>query len=231
MKRCLLAAIACLLSFAINPVHAQEESKLKLNAGLRIGVQANTYHNTRFDIEGYDYNNTSQNTRIGYTVSGFFRAGKNRMFLQTEATLSTEKHNFSFEPETESLSSTMTSPPRYRQTNYSIQVPLLLGHYFVNSDQYKMGVFTGPKARFLFTSLSKQEFDNIEFKNAKEYLDPLTYSWVLGLEVNIANLCFDFMYELGLSNVSQYIDIPEKGKRYRFDRNINALCFSLGIIL
>ena len=231
MKRCLLAAIACLLSFAINPAHAQEESKLRLNAGLRVGVQANTYHNTRFDIEGYDYNNTSQNTRIGYTVSGFFRAGKNRMFLQTEATLSTEKHNFSFEPEAESLSSEMVSPPRYRQTNYSIQVPLLLGHYFVNSDQYKMGVFTGPKARFLFTSLSKQEFDNLEFRNAKEYLDPLTYSWVLGLEVNIANLCFDFVYELGLSNVSQHIEIPEKGKRYRFDRNINALCFSLGVIL
>lgn len=231
MKRGLLLAIVSILSFAIIPTHAQEKSKVKLNGGLRIGVQANTYHNTRFDIEGYDYNNTSQNTRIGYTLSGFFRVSKNRLFLQTEATLSTEKHNFSFDPETGNLSTTMTSPPRYRQTNYSIQVPLLLGNYFVNSDQYKMGVFTGPKARFLFTSLSKQDFDNFEFRNAKEYLDPLTYSWVLGLEVNIANLCFDFVYELGLSNASQYILVPETGKRYRFDRSINALSFSLGVIL
>ena len=230
MKRGLLLAITAIL-LGILPLHSQEEQKLKFNGGLRIGVQANTYHNTRFNIEGYDYNNTSQNTRVGYALSTFFRVSKNRMFVQTEAILSTEKHNFSFEPEAESLSSEMVSPPRYRQTNYSIQVPLLLGHYFVNSDQYKMGVFTGPKARFLFTSLSKQEFDNFEFRNAKEYLDPLTYSWVLGLEVNIANLCFDFVYELGLSNASQYILVPETGKRYRFDRSINALSFSLGVIL
>ena len=230
MKRGLLLAITAIL-LGILPLHSQEEQKLKFNGGLRIGVQANTYHNTRFNIEGYDYNNTSQNTRVGYALSTFFRVNKNRMFVQTEAILSTEKHNFSFEPENELPGATLTTPPRYRQTNYSIQVPLLVGYNFVNSAPYKMGVFTGPKARFLFTSLSKQEFDNFDFGEAKEYLDPLTYSWVLGLEVNIANLCFDFVYETGISNVSQYIFVPESGKRYRFDRNINALSFSLGVIL
>ena len=211
MKRGLLLAITTIL-LGILPLHSQEEQKLKFNGGLRIGVQANTYHNIRFNIEGYDYNNT-------------------RLFVQTEAMLSTEKHNFSFEPENEQPGTILTTPPRYRQTNYSMQVPLLIGYNFVNSAPYKMGVFTGPKARFLFTSLSKQDFDNFDFGEAKEYLDPLTYSWVLGLEVNIANLCFDFVDETGRSNVAKYIFVPESGKRYRFDRNINALSFSLGVIL
>ncbi len=230
MKKSLITAIVGILLTAL-PVHSQEESKLQINGGFRFGVQANTYHNTYFDLEGYNYNNTNQNTRIGYTLSGFFRVGKNRLFAQTEAILSTEKHNFSFEPEDEIPGTIMVATPRYRQTNYSLQVPLLLGYYFVDSSPYKMGVFTGPKAKILFTSLGKQEFDNFEFDKAKEYLDPLTYSWVVGLEVNIANLCFDFMYEIGLNNISQYILIPETGSKYRFNRNINALSFSLGVIL
>ncbi|MBR6806638.1 MAG: PorT family protein [Bacteroidaceae bacterium] len=230
MKKGLVTAIIGILLTAL-PAHSQEESKLQFNGGLRVGVQANTYHNTSFNIEGYNYNNTSQNTRIGYTISSFFRLGKNRLFVQTEATLSTEKHNFSFEPEEEVPGTVLKATPRYRQTNYSLQVPLLIGYYFVDSSPYKMGVFTGPKARILFTSLGEQDFDNFEFQKAKEYLEPLTSSWVVGLEVNIANLCFDFMYEVGMNNVSEYIFIPETGTRYNFNRNINALSFSLGVIL
>ena len=101
----------------------------------------------------------------------------------------------------------------------------------MDSKPYRMGVFTGPKAKFLFTSLCKQEFNNFEFKEAKEELDPLTFSWVIGLEVGISNLCFDFIYQIGMNNASEYIYIPESDKRFYFDRHLNTLSFSLGITL
>ena len=94
-----------------------------------------------------------------------------------------------------------------------------------------MAVYTGPKAQFIFTTLTKQQFDDFEFSTAKEYLEPLTFNWALGLEVSIANICFNFMYELGMNNTSKYLYIPGNNTTFYFNRNVNALSFSLGVIL
>lgn len=210
---------------------AQTGKKLKFDTGFKAGVQASTYQQTDFTLTGYNYNNKSQNTRIGYTLSSFFRLRKGRAYIQTEGVFSIDKHNFSFESDAPTTPDIVAGIPRYRLTTYSIKVPLLLGYNFVDSEPYKMGVFTGPKAKFLFTSLSKQKFDNFSFSSAKEYLNPLTYNWVIGLEIAISNLCFDFVYQIGLNNTSEYIYIPSTGQRFNFDRNINTLSFSLGVTL
>lgn len=227
MNRYVIILFVCFLFPFV--LHAQKEGKIKFNAGLKSGVQASTYQNTEFNLDGYKYNNKSQNTRIGYIFSGFLRLSKGRPYIQTEGIFSIEKYNFSFETEQEMTSN--TNVPRYRLTNYTLQVPLLFGYYFVDSKPYRMGVFTGVKTKFLLTSQSKQEFENFDFEYAEESLKPVTYSWEIGLEVNIANVCFDFMYEIGLNNTSKSIYIPEYEKTFQFKRNINVLSFSLGVIL
>lgn len=225
MKKSCLILTLLLISFTL-----EAQDKLKLNTGFKAGVQASTYHQTTFTLEGYNYNNKSLNTRIGYSFSGFLRLSKGRPYIQTEGIFSIDKYNFSFEPE-DVITNESDNIPRYKLTTYSIQVPLLLGYNFVNTRTYKMSVFTGPKAKFLFTSLSKQRFDNFPFGDAKEELDPLTFSWVVGLEVSIANICFDFIYQIGLNNTSKYIYIPETKERFLFNRNIDVLGFSLGVTL
>ncbi len=225
MKRTCAILTLLFISFALNA-----QDKIQLNTGFKAGVQASTYQNTKFTLEGYNYNKKSLNTRIGYTFSSFLRASKGRPYIQTEGIFSIDKHNFSFEPESGTANNENVIP-LYKLTTYSIQVPLLFGYNFVNTETYKMGVFTGPKAKILFTSLSNQEFLNFPFAEAKEKLDPLTFSWVVGLEVSIANICFDFVYRIGLNNTSKYILIPETGEKFLFDRNIEVLGFSLGVIL
>lgn len=210
---------------------AETGKKLKFDAGFKAGVQASTYQQTDFTLAGYNYNNKSQNTRIGYTLSSFFRLRKGRTYIQTEGAFSIDKYNFSFESDSQLPTDVDAAIPRYRLTTYSVKVPLLFGYNFVDSEPYKMGVFTGPKAKFLLTSLSEQKFDNFSFQSAKEYLKPLTYNWVIGLEIAISNLCFDFVYQVGLNNTSEYIYIPETGHRFNFDRNVNTLSFSLGVTL
>lgn len=206
------------------------QDKFKLSTGIKAGVQASTYQQTEFTLEGYNYNKKSLNTRIGYTFSGFLRLSKGRPYIQTEGIFSIDKYNFSFEPKN-IITNDENLIPRYKLTTYSIHVPLLFGYNFVNTQTYKMSVFTGPKAKFLFTSLSDQKYINFPFSEAKEYLDPLTFSWVLGLEVNIANICFDFVYQVGLNNTSKYIYIPETKEKFLFNRNIDVLGFSLGVTL
>ena len=223
MRRVCFALLLLLTPFAIE---AQE--KLKLNTGFKAGVQASTYQQTEFTLEGYNYNKKSLNTRIGYTFSSFLRLGKGRPYLQTEGIFSIDKYNFSFEPESTTAE---TAIPRYKLTTYSVHVPLLLGYNFVNTDTYKMSFFTGPKAKFLLTSLSNQEFISFPFADAREELDPLTFSWVLGLEVSIANICFDFIYQVGMNNTSKYIYVPETGEKFLFNRNVDVLGFSLGVTL
>ncbi len=223
-KSCIILLLLC-LSFTL-----EAQDKLKLSTGFKAGVQASTYQQTKFTLEGYNYNKKSLNTRIGYSFSGFLRLSKGRPYIQTEGIFSIDKYNFSFEPENE-VTSFDHLIPRYKLTTYSMHVPLLFGYNFVNSQTYKMSVFTGAKAKFLFTSLSKQKFDNFSFSDAKEELAPLTFSWVLGLEVNIANICFDFVYQVGLNNTSEYIYIPETKEKFLFNRNVDVLGFSLGVTL
>ena len=231
MKRNKVAILFILLLLPFTLL-AQGREKLEFRTGFKAGVQASTYQNTSLTLEGYNYNNKSQNTRIGYNFSTFFRLTKGRPYIQTEGIFSIDKHNFSFEQnETTAEPSVDTGIPKYRLTTYSVKVPLYVGYKFVDSKPYTMGVFTGPKAKFLFTSLSRQRFNNFEFTSAKEYLDPLTYSWVIGLEVGISNLCFDFIYEVGMNNVSEYIYVPETDKKFQFYRKLNTLSFSLGVTL
>lgn len=224
MKRVCFALLLLLLT----PCLVEAQSKLQLNTGFKAGVQASTYQRTKFTLEGYNYNKKSLNTRIGYTFSSFLRLSKGRPYIQTEGIFSIDKYNFSFEPASTVAEATI---PRYKLTTYSIHVPLLLGYNFVNTDTYKMSFFTGPKAKFLFTSLSEQEFISFPFAKAREELEPLTFSWVLGLEVSIANICFDFIYQVGMNNTSKYIHVPEAGERFIFDRNVDVLGFSLGVTL
>ena len=206
------------------------QDKFKLNTGIKAGVQASTYQQTEFTLKGYNYNNKSLNTRIGYTFSGFLRLSKGRPYIQTEGIFSIDKYNFSFEPQN-IITNDENLIPRYKLTTYSIHVPLLFGYNFVNTQTYKMSVFTGPKAKFLLPSLSDQRYDNFPFSDAKEELDPLTFSWVIGLEVNIANICFDFVYQLGLNNTSKYIYVPETHEKFLFNRNVDVLGFSLGVTI
>ena len=225
MKKFIITTVILFISVALNA-----QNKLKLNTGFKAGVQASTYQNTKYTLEGYSYNKKSQNTRIGYTFSTFLRLSKGRPYIQTEGIFSIDKYNFSFEPVATTTHNENTIP-RYKLTTYSIHVPLLFGYNFVNSETYKMNVFTGPKAKILFTSLSNQEFINFPFSDAKEKLDPLTFSWVIGLEVGIANICFDFVYQIGLNNTSKYIYIPETKEKFLFNRNVDVLGFSLGVTL
>lgn len=225
MKKSCIILLFLFISFASNA-----QDKLRLNTGFKAGVQASTYQHTEFTLEGYNYNEKSLNTRIGYTFSGFLRLSKGRPYVQTEGIFSIDKYNFSFEPQN-IITNDVNLIPRYKLTTYSIHVPLLFGYKFVNTQTYKMSVFTGPKAKFLFTSLSDQNFINFPFSGAKEELDPLTFSWVVGLEVNIANICFDFVYQVGLNNTSEYIYIPDTHEKFQFNRNVDVLGFSLGVTL
>lgn len=220
------------LLFMLLPVSvfSQEDkyNKFEFNYGIKLGFHAATYNTTDFQIDGYNYDDrVIQSNRIGYSVAPFARITKNRFYLQTETNFSISRYYFEFEEDT-NLPNPAT--PTYELTTYCMQIPLLLGYNFVQSGAYGMSVFTGPKTKLIFTSLSKQNYDNFKYSNLYESLRKVTYYWEIGLGINIANFFFDFVYDIGLRNNTHGIINGSTGEIYYAKRSDNLLNFSVGIM-
>ena len=93
-----------------------------------------------------------------------------------------------------------------------------------------MSFFTGPKAKFVFTGHDKQRFKHFRYTNLEESLRNVVYYWELGFGVKISNVCFDFVYDVGLSSSTNGITSNKDGEKFYSKRSDNLLSFSLGII-
>ena len=228
-----LSLIMVILSLPLF-LQAQEKSeKLHFNCGLKVGFHAATYNTTVFEIDGYEYDDRIiQSNKIGYSVSPFIRLSKKRYYIQTEATMSISRHNFEFNEITQKNDKPLEggSKPAYNLTTYCIQVPLLIGYKFVDSSPYGMSFFTGPKAKFVFTGHDKQRFKHFKYTDLEESLRDIVYYWELGFGVKISNICFDFVYDVGINSNTNGIISKKSGEKFYSNRSDNLLSFSLGII-
>lgn len=223
---CILLILPCMLS-------AQEsDKKLRLNAGVKAGFQAITYNSPTFSIDGYTYNeNTIQSNKIGYTIAPFLRLSRGRFYLQVESAFGISRHSFDFTDTREGeIEKATDNVPQYYLNTYCLQVPVLIGYEFIKQDKYGMSVFTGPRTKFTFTSLNDQEYRHFAYDDLNEVIEKKTYYWELGLGIKIYNVFFDFVYDMGLTDASKYIEAPKMGKRFKSRRKDNILSFSVGVI-
>ena len=223
---CMMLLFPCLTS-------AQENSwRLKFNAGLKVGFQAITYNDPTFEIDGYAYNeSTIQSNRIGYTIAPFVRISAGKFYLQADAAFGITRHNFDFtDTRASNIAEITPNIPQYDLKTYCLQVPVLIGYEFIKQDGYGMSIFTGPRTKFTFTSLSEQNFKHFTYDDLEEVLKKKVYYWEVGLGVKINNVFFDFVYDIGLTDASRYIKAPKMKKNFKAKRKDNILSFSVGMI-
>lgn len=229
--RGLLIIIAILLPLAI--FSQDKDSKIRVNAGFKVGFHAATYNNTDFEIDGYEFNESIiQSNKIGYSVSPFLRVNKGKLYLQTEATLSLSRHYFEFNDlrADATIQEAPVNTPEYKLTTYCIQVPLIVGYEFVQSGHYAMSVFTGPNTKFVLTAHDKQEFKHFRYNDLQEQLRSTVFFWKIGLGVKISKFFFDFTYDIGLNNNTRGVISTKSGKKFNAKRSDNILSFSVGTI-
>lgn len=209
-----------------------QENKLQFNIGIKAGVQAVTYNDADFKIDGYSFaRDNIQSNKIGYTVAPFLRLTKGRFYIQSEATIGITRHSFDFYDLDEIDSyDPSTRTPVYNLKTYCFQVPILIGYSFVKQGKFGISLFTGPRTKFTFISHSKQEFNHFKYENLYEKLKKKTYYWEVGLGVNIHNVFFDFVYDIGLSDASEYISSGNEGEIFPTKRKDNILSFSVGMM-
>ena len=229
-KRCLILLTTFVIFCGIR---AQEKSEpLKFNFGAKAGFQAIAYNNPIFEIEGYEFDtNTLHSNKIGYTVAPFVRLARNRVYAQAECVFGIARHSFDFkEIPTGEGSGIIPNQTTYNLRTLCLQVPIVVGYDIIHEKNYAMGIFTGPKTKFIFTSCSRQEFKHFKHEGLEEILNDKCYYWEIGLGVKIGHVFFDFIYDWGITKASKYIVSNSKETKFRSDRRDNIFSFSVGVI-
>lgn len=149
------------------------------------------------------------------------------MSIQGEIAFNKNQNNENTLPEFAKLNSTI----------HSLELPILYGYSFVKNRPYGMTLFIGPKLEYVWKHKTDEEFEGFGHSGIKEELRPINISSVIGLGVNIANIFFDFRYEIGLTNISKSITYEKnidgvifQEKGIFINRHRNVLSFSLGVI-
>ena len=224
--------VCMLLSFCCTLAAQESDNRFKFNAGIKAGFQAIAYNDPEFEIDGYSYNeNTIHSNKIGYTIAPFFRLSYGRLYIQTDAAFGITHRNFDFtDKHKNSIEEITPNIPQYDIRTYCMQVPLLIGYEYIKKAKYGMSVFTGPRTKFTFTSLDKQQFKHFVYNDLEEVLKKKSYYWEIGFGVRIHNVFFDFVYDLGLTDTSRYIISPNSDKKFKSGYKENILSFSVGMI-
>lgn len=224
------------------PVQAQtgketpRKEEDKINVGIKGGFNSSMYFTSRLELDGERMEDVQNNYKVGYFAALFFRVHMKRHFIQPEVMYNVYKGEIAFDKN----QNKENTPPDFAKLNgtiHSLEIPVLYGYSFVKSRPYGMALFIGPKLEYVWKHKTHEEFIGFEQSNIKEELQPLNLSSVIGLGVNIANIFFDFRYEIGLTNISKSITYDKviDGERVRekgifINRHRNVLSFSLGVI-
>ena len=227
-----LGLLSTLLALIISATITAQESNnsLRMNYGIKAGFQGITYNTIDFYIEGYNFNNnTIQSDRVGFFVAPFIRLTKNKFYLQTEAAFGITYHNYDFH-EQQNTTGFIPNTSEYQHKTYCAKVPLLFGYNFINYSNYEMSAYTGPRAKFIFTSVSEQDFSHFKYENLYEDFNKIEWYWEFGLGIRIYSVIIDITYDWGFLRNKSKIYSPAENAVFDSKRSYNVLSFSAGFI-
>lgn len=236
--RILLLSLFCLMCLAaFSQKQIREPYRHRINIGIKGGFNSSMYFIDRFKIQDITIDELQNNYKIGYFGSLFVRVNFHKHYLQPELVYNVSKSELAFDkigsqhPDIQPEYATIVSTIR------SVELPVLYGFKFINKGPYSMSFFVGPKIKYIWKNKSKLEFHNFDQKDISEELYPVNLSAILGLEVGISNISFDFRYEIGLHNISKSIlydkvsgNGQEQISNIDLRRRCNILSFSFGFI-
>ena len=211
---------------------AQEKGKVHYNIGMKAGFQAVTYNDPDFGIDGYRFDtNNIQSNKIGYALSLFARVTKSKFFLQTEGTFGISNHSFDFHDEPVNTEENfIPTTTVYDLRTYCLLVPILFGYNVVQKGRYGLSLFTGPRTKFIFTSMSQQQFKHFYYEELEEILADKVYFWEIGMGIKISRVFLDITFDAGLNKAASHIISHSDGKIFSSSRRDNVLSFSVGFI-
>lgn len=244
-QRILLILISCLFSGMY--LHAQKATapmltlsksqKSKVNLGFKGGFNSSMFFMDEFMLGTESVKGLQNNYKVGYFGAFFGRFNlKKHHFIQPEISYNVSKGSVSIQNELEN-SSILPGEALIKNTITSINIPLLYGYKFVDSEPYGMAFFVGPQVAWTWKEQTSHEFTGFYQQDIYEQIHPFNYSAVLGLAVNVSNIFFDFRYEMGLHNLTRSVTYDQSQTTSPYNEmdivlkyRKNVMSFSVGVM-
>lgn len=232
--RTLITIIA--ISCTCTTLSARQRQDALVNYGVKAGFSSTIYDITQLSVASIPIGEYNTKSEISSFFTAFTRFNIKRHYVQTEVSYNISNYSI-YMPTTQWDPQASANDLSIIGTQINgIEVPFYYGYHIMKQDSYGMSFYLGPKAKFVIDGLSRYTFNNLPYENIKENIQPINFSLMFGLGINIGRVFFDFSLEYGLHNISQGITTSDaEGNATRgnivFDRRKNVLSFSVGFIL
>lgn len=225
----LALCFCCMLS------HAQQKGFSSINYGVKGGFSSTIYEVKELAVAGAPINNYIAKSEISSFYTAFARVNMKRHYLQTEVSYNISNYTINFSTNQFNPSAQPHDKSTIGTKIIGLEVPLYYGYHILQNGPYGLSFYIGPKAKFTITDFSRHTFDNFPYTEIKENINPINFSCMIGLGINISRVFFDFSFEYGLHNISNgftTIDLEEysSSEDFIFDRRKNVLSFSIGFM-
>ena len=214
---------------------ASSQNDKHFNFGLKAGFGSTGYAVERLSIEGNTVENYDSQSDVNLSFGGFARINMPHSYFQVDASYASLGYTILF-PTVEWMAGARSTDVSSIATRLKlIEMPILYGIYLKNYDIYRMAIYTGPKAGLILAGLSGHRYYNFSQYEITEAIWPCCFSWVGGININIAHFYADLSVEWGVNNLSQGFTtslptgVTHTGD-FVYDRRKNGLNFSIGFL-
>ena len=226
-----------ILTLLLCCVHAlaQQRESSPINYGVKGGFSSTIYEVREFVVADMPINEYTAKSEISSFYTVFVRANLKRHYLQTEFSYNISNYSIEFDTDQWNPQAQPHDKSAFKTKITGFEVPLFYGYHIVKQGPYGLSFYAGPKAKFILTDYSKHTFEQSPYKQFSEDINPINFSLMVGLGINISRVFFDFSFEYGLHNISDGFTTINTADIQRtdeliFDRRKNVLSFSLGFM-
>ena len=225
--------LLCLISLQL--YGSQPKSTVTVNYGVKTGFSSTIYDVREFSVLQHPITEYMAHSEISSFYTAFARMNVHRHYIQTECSYNISKYSISFPTiQRDALAGSDALSSMYTKI-IGLEIPLYYGYHIVKDSRYGMSFYIGPKAKFVITDISSHEFDNYPFTSITESIRPINFSLMMGMGISISPIFFDFSFEYGLHNISNYFETTDLNGQTStdalvLDRRKNVLSFSIGFI-
>lgn len=229
------AAAILIFTLCCALIWAQQRADALINYGVKGGFSSTIYEVHDLVVDGQPISDYMTKSEISSFYTAFARVNIKRHYLQTEISYNISNYSIDFSSDQWNSSAQPHDKSTISTKIIGLEVPLYYGYHILKEGPYGLSLYIGPKAKFILTDYSNHTFNNFPYTHIEENIQPINFSLMAGLGINISRVFFDFSFEYGLHNISNgftTIDIEENisSDKLIFNRRKNVLSFSIGFM-
>lgn len=209
------------------------------NFGAKVGFNATFPVVNSLTINDKEVENVSLEYKVGYLAAIFCRVNIERFFLQPSVSWHRSEGNIRFSvpqnlPDDAVKADLSDDITRLGIKTNSLEIPVMIGYNLVKQGPYGLSLMAGPKLKYNYKVSYTFDSESLHHEYVSDS-DPFGFNIATGVGVSIGRLCFDFLYEFGLSQSDSDFrqintPVPENNVNIFIDKRTNTMSISLGFL-